>query len=68
LFEYEELLSDYGFVRCHNSFLINKFFVKSITKEDGGGVLLETGIALPVSRQRKEMVKQALMGEKRRIF
>lgn len=64
LFEYEELLSDYGFIRCHNSFLINRSFVKSLTKENGGGVLLETGVELPVSKQRKEAVKQALMGEK----
>ncbi|HRQ50960.1 MAG TPA: LytTR family DNA-binding domain-containing protein, partial [Agriterribacter sp.] len=65
LFEYEELLSDYGFVRCHNSFLVNTSFVRSITKENGGGVLLENGTALPVSKQKKEMVKQALVGEKR---
>ncbi|MFT3700743.1 MAG: LytTR family DNA-binding domain-containing protein [Agriterribacter sp.] len=66
LFEYEELLADYGFIRCHNSFLINTFFVKSITKENGGGVLLETGIELPVSKQRKETVKLALMGDKKK--
>lgn len=66
LFEYEELLSDYGFIRCHNSFLINTSFVKSITKENGGGVLLETGTELPVSKHRKEIVKQALMGERRK--
>ncbi len=66
LFEYEELLADYGFVRCHNSFLINTSFVKSITKENGVGVLLENGTELPVSKQRKEIVKQALMGERRK--
>lgn len=62
LFEYEELLADYGFIRCHNSFLVNTSFVRSIIKENGGGVLLETGIEIPVSKQRKEIVKQALLG------
>lgn len=66
LFEYEELLAGYGFVRCHNSFLINTSFVKSLTKENGGGVVLEIGTELPISKQRKEIVKQALMGGRKK--
>ena len=32
IYEYEELLSDYGFVRCHQSHLVNKKFIKSWVK------------------------------------
>lgn len=33
--EYEELLADYGFIRSHQSHLINKSFVKSLRKDEG---------------------------------
>lgn len=60
MFEYDELLSDYGFIRCHNSHLVNKSFVKSLIKEDSGYLLLLDGTRIPVSRLRKEEVKDAL--------
>ncbi len=40
IYEYEELLSDFGFIRCHQSHLVNKKYVKSWVKEDGGSLLL----------------------------
>lgn len=58
--EYEELLKDYGFIRCHQSHLVSKRFVKSWIKEDGGYLLLETGERLPVSRNKKNSVMAAL--------
>ncbi|MBL7763930.1 MAG: response regulator transcription factor [Chitinophagaceae bacterium] len=60
IYEYEELLSDYGFIRCHQSHLVNKKFVRSIVKEDGGYLLLEDNEQIPVSRQKKEEVKNSL--------
>jgi two-component system LytT family response regulator len=56
IFEYEELLEDYGFIRCHQSHLVNKRYIKSWRKEDGGYLLLDDNTQLPVSRQKKEMV------------
>jgi two-component system LytT family response regulator len=61
IFEYEELLKDYGFIRCHQSHLINKLKVKSWIKEDGGYLLLEDGSHIPISRNKKEIVTEALM-------
>lgn len=61
IFEYEELLKDYGFIRCHQSHLVNKTKVKSWIKEDGGHLLLEDGSQVPVSRNKKETVAAALM-------
>lgn len=60
IFEYEELLRDYGFFRCHQSHLVNRRFVKSWVKEDGGYLLLDNGHQVPVSRNKKELVATAL--------
>jgi two-component system, LytTR family, response regulator len=58
--EYEELLADYDFIRSHQSHLVNKRFVRSWVKEDGGYLLLEDGARVPVSRNKKSAVATAL--------
>jgi two-component system, LytTR family, response regulator len=60
VYEYEEILNNYGFIRCHQSHLVNKKFVKSWIKEDGGHLLLHNGTQIPVSRNKKESVKEQL--------
>ncbi len=60
IYEYESLLQDYGFIRCHQSHLINKKYIKSLLKNDGGFLLLEDGNQIPISRQKKEQVKDWL--------
>jgi len=60
IYEFEPLLKDYGFIRCHQSHLINKQFVRSWMREDGGYLLLNNGDTVPVSRSKKEAVLQAL--------
>lgn len=60
IFEYEELLREYGFFRCHQSHLVNRRSVKSWVKEDGGYLLLDNGHQVPVSRNKKELVATAL--------
>ncbi len=60
IFEYEELLKDYGFIRCHQSHLVNKIFIKSWVKEDGGYLVLEDQTQIPISRNKKEGLRQLL--------
>lgn len=60
IYEYEEILKKYGFIRCHQSHLINKKYVKSWIKEDGDRLLLLNGEEIPISRNKKDMVKNAL--------
>ncbi|AXY72456.1 DNA-binding response regulator [Paraflavitalea soli] len=60
IYEYEELLSDFGFIRCHQSHLVNKKYVKSLVKEDGGSLLLVDNTSIPISRNKKEAVIHAL--------
>lgn len=60
MFEYDDLLGDYGFLRCHNSHLVNKAYVKSWIKEDSGYLLLEDGEQVPISRMKRDTVREAL--------
>ncbi len=60
IYEYESLLEDYGFIRCHQSHLVNKKYIKSLLKNDGGFLLLEDGTEIPISRQKKELIKKEL--------
>lgn len=56
--EYEELLQPYDFIRVHQSWLINKNRIQSFKKEDGGALLMEDGTLVPVSRQRKHLLRE----------
>jgi two-component system, LytTR family, response regulator len=60
IFEYEEILKDYGFVRCHQSHLVNKKFIKSWIKDDGQFLLLQDGTEVPISRNRKDELAKVL--------
>lgn len=60
IFEYEELLSGHGFIRCHQSYLVNRSFIKSWVRIDGDTLLLEGGHKVPISRNSKEKVRQAI--------
>jgi len=59
--EYADLLQPYGFIRPHQSHLVNPAFVKSWLKEDGGALLLTDGHKVPVSRINREAIKRLLL-------
>lgn len=58
--EFAELLQHHGFIRSHQSHLVNIDFVKSLLKEDGGVLQMNDGVKIPISRQNKDDVKAAL--------
>ncbi|MCH5600143.1 LytR/AlgR family response regulator transcription factor [Niabella ginsengisoli] len=58
--EFEELLTPHGFLRTHQTHLINPAFVKSLQKSDGGFLLMQDGEKIPISKTKKETVKIAL--------
>lgn len=62
--EYEMLLSPYGFVRTHQSYLVNRERIVSYKKEDGGYLIMEGNSSVPVSRQRKDIVKDLFGGRR----
>ena len=58
--EYEELLSDAGFVRIHKSYLINLLHVKEYIRGEGGSVRLTNGKELEVARRKKDIFLQKM--------
>ncbi len=54
--EYEEMLSEYDFIRPHQSFLVNLCHVTKIDKTDGGFMVMKNKKGIPISSRRKQMV------------
>lgn len=53
---YSDLLSDYGFIRPHQSFLVNMNHIARIDKSDGGFVIMQNKTEIPISLRRKQMI------------
>ena len=56
--ELEQMLTDYDFVRCHQSYLVNKRYVKSATRTE----LELADEVIPVSRRYADAVKESFGG------
>ncbi len=54
--EYEELLSEFGFVRSHKSHLVNLKYIKSYMRADGGNIIMSDGTEVPVSRRKRDYI------------
>ncbi len=54
--EFEEILSDYSFVRVHKSHLVNMNYVNRFDRE--GLIWLANGTSIPVSRRKKQFIAQ----------
>jgi two-component system LytT family response regulator len=50
---FDDILSDYGFYRIHNSTVINLKYIARINKAAGGSVIMEGGEEFSVSKSRK---------------
>lgn len=56
--DFDELLSDQGFYRVHQSHLVNTKYIREFVKGDGGYLLMTDGSNIPVStRKRPEVIK-----------
>jgi two-component system LytT family response regulator len=56
----EPLLTPYGFIKVHQSHLVNKEYISSFSKKEGFNLLLENGEIIPVSKNKKEEVVKEL--------
>ncbi|WP_346854462.1 LytTR family DNA-binding domain-containing protein [uncultured Draconibacterium sp.] len=55
--DYENLLTDYGFYRAHQSYLVNLNHIKKVDKTDGGFIIMKNKKEIPVSlRQMKKLI------------
>lgn len=58
----EKQLDEFGFIRTHQSFLINSKYIKD---EIDNQLILENGEMIPISRSQKKLVKDKLIWLKR---
>ncbi len=54
----DDELRNYGFIRVHNAFLVNKKYIYSIK---GDFVVLKDKVEIPISRSKKSFVQQNLL-------
>lgn len=60
--DFEELLEQYGFLRTHQSHLVNISKIVRFDKMDGGHLVMENGHQVPVSQRKKDEVIELLSG------
>ncbi|MEX1002224.1 MAG: LytTR family DNA-binding domain-containing protein [Crocinitomicaceae bacterium] len=53
--EFDKLLSEYGFIRVHQSHLINVNYIKEFIKSDGY-IIMKDGSRVPVSTRKKQVL------------
>lgn len=58
--EYDDILTGYGFIRCHHSHLVNTSKILRFDKIDGGSLILDNKEIIPVSHRKKEQVLEFL--------
>lgn len=61
MLHYDAVLAPYGFIRTHQSYLVNKTFVKSLIRKDGNYLLMHNEVQIPVSRYKLENVRKAVL-------
>lgn len=57
---FADMLKDYQFLRVHQSHLVNLQYVKEYIKSDGGYLLLNNKVTVPVSVRKRNEVTEAL--------
>lgn len=58
--EYEEILTEHGFERVHQSHLINLAYLKSYIKSDGGYVIMADNTNIPIAQSKKEKLQELI--------
>lgn len=51
---FEDTLTEYGFFRCHQSHMVNFIYVESFKKAEGGYLILNNGVQVPVSHRKRD--------------
>lgn len=60
--EFDSMLASQGFVRVHQSHLVNMDYIKEFVKVDGGYLVLRDKMEIPVSSRKRSLVMKALTG------
>lgn len=54
--KYEEMLSEHGFMRVHQSHLVNLNYIQHLNKQEGGILVMSDNSQIPVSNQQKQVL------------
>jgi two-component system, LytTR family, response regulator len=58
--EFEEMLTEHGFERIHQSHLINLSYLKSYIKSDGGYVIMADNSNIPLAQSKREKLQELI--------
>lgn len=58
--QFEDQLGQHGFIRIHRTFMVNSRFITGLEKQDGGSVVLEGNVLVPISRRKKDEVLELI--------
>jgi len=58
--EFEELLSEEGFLRVHNSHLLNLHHVQKFSKKDGYTAIMSNNTQIPIAVRRKDIFEKLI--------
>jgi two-component system LytT family response regulator len=59
--EFEDMLVPFDFFRPHNSFLVSLKKVKEFIRGDGGYLVMENKMKIPVSKNKREELMDLLV-------
>jgi two-component system, LytTR family, response regulator len=60
--EVEKVLGENGFLRIHQSHLINPQYIRKLLRNDGGSIIMTDGTELGISRAKKDRIYEMLAG------
>jgi len=60
--DFDEILTDYGFMRIHRSNLINLSYIDRFEKSEGGFLIMKDGSRVDVSHRKKEALLSYIYG------
>lgn len=60
--EVEKVLGESGFIRIHQSHLINPQYIRKLLRNDGGSIIMTDGTELGISRAKKDRLYEMLAG------
>lgn len=58
--EYEHMLESFHFIRSHHSHLVNVNHIVRLDKTDGGSIVLDNGLMIPISQRKWDHVLKLL--------
>ncbi len=66
--EVENTLESFFFIRVHQSYLINPNYLKKYNRNDGGYLIMQDNVKIPISHQKRKLVTGLFEAVKKRKY